>query len=102
MCIFLPANNDYCKVSRPLFVEEHGLRLLLEQDGIGVELSRQSYEAGEWASAVDEAYLKGRSMKEAKRRDMRSGIGLGKREEEIKDLALEVLGWIRDWSVNRD
>lgn len=95
---FSPANNDFpTKVSRPLFVEEHGLRLLLEKDGVGVELSRQSYEAGEWATAVYEAYLKGKPMKEVKRTSMVSGRGSKTREAEITRLTSEVLGWVRDW-----
>ncbi len=96
---FFPlANNDYpTKVSRPLFIEEHGLRIFLERDGVGIELSRQSYEAGEWAEAVYEAYLKGKSMKEAKKTAMVSGIGSKTREAELTRLTSEVLGWVRDW-----
>jgi hypothetical protein len=55
-------------VSRPLFIEEHGLRMYLDQEGVGIELSRTSYESGEWAKTVEEAYCKGWDMKETKRR----------------------------------
>ncbi|KAF9000646.1 hypothetical protein BDQ17DRAFT_1205065, partial [Cyathus striatus] len=59
--------TPFVYVSRPLFIEEHGLRLLLESEGVGVELGRQSYEAGDWASAVEEAWAKGRESKGKKR-----------------------------------
>ena len=32
---------NFVYVSRPLFIEGHRLRLLLERDGVGVELSRE-------------------------------------------------------------
>ena len=70
---------------------------MLDQEGVGVELSRQSYEAGDWASAVNEAYAKGKAMKEKKRRDMANGIGVHKSEEEGKKLAGQVMGWVMDW-----
>ncbi|KIJ66909.1 hypothetical protein HYDPIDRAFT_85219 [Hydnomerulius pinastri MD-312] len=52
--------TPFVYVSRPLFVEEHGLKLLLSQQGVGVELFRAAYEVGDWASAVEEAWLLGR------------------------------------------
>ena len=90
-----PPLSPHGTVSRPLFIEEHGLRLLLDHDGVGVELSRQSYEAGDWGSAVSEALSKGAEMKAKKRWDMEHGIRVGKREEEGKRLATEVLGWMK-------
>lgn len=56
-------------VSRPLFIEEHGLRALLDQSGVGVELARTAYEDGDWAAAVSEALAKGASRKARKRRE---------------------------------
>ncbi|KAF8071748.1 transmembrane amino acid transporter protein-domain-containing protein [Lyophyllum atratum] len=53
--------TPFVYVSRPLFIEEHGLRLLLNREGVGVELSRQSYEAGDWALAVEEAWARGKA-----------------------------------------
>ncbi|KDR78951.1 hypothetical protein GALMADRAFT_244628 [Galerina marginata CBS 339.88] len=91
------ACTPFVYVSRPLFIEEHGLRLLLDQEGVGVELSRQSYEAGDWASAVTEALAKGKDTKEKKRSDMGNEIGLDKREEEGRDLAGTVTEWVRAW-----
>ncbi|CAA7266883.1 unnamed protein product [Cyclocybe aegerita] len=107
------ACTPFVYVSRPLFIEEHGLRLLLEREGVGVELSRQAYEAGDWGIAVSEALIKGAAMKERKRREMEIAAGCTKclngtvngiqvekrasRDEEARKLALEVMNWVKDW-----
>ncbi|KAI0788453.1 hypothetical protein C8Q75DRAFT_866623 [Abortiporus biennis] len=83
-------------VPRPLFIEEYGLRMLLHQEGVGVELSRQSYESGEWAVAVEEAWNKGREAKEKKRLEGENG----KRKEEGLEMAKKVVGWVEEWKVN--
>ncbi len=76
---------------RPLFIEEHGLKLLLDQEGVGVELSRQKYEDGDWASSVKEAWLRGREMKERKRK-----LGeTGRRREEGLEIAKNLMEWVR-------
>ncbi|PPQ69179.1 hypothetical protein CVT24_000027 [Panaeolus cyanescens] len=93
------ACTPFVYVSRPLFIEEHGLRLLLDQDGVGVELSRQSYEAGDWAAAVNEALIRGADMKARKRYEMANGINVHRREEEGKALAGTVLDWVRRWWI---
>ena len=80
-------------VSRPLFIEEHGLRLLLERDGVGVELSRESYEAGEWADAVQEAYTRGKDAKERKRAEGETG----KRAKEGRTMASLLINWVHEW-----
>ena len=36
-----------------------GLKLLLEQEGVGVEISREKYESGDWADLVAEADAEG-------------------------------------------
>jgi len=88
-------------VSRPLFIEEHGLRLLLDQEGVGVELSRQSYEAGDWATAVSEAWIKGIDAKNRKQYDMQNAIGIDKREKDGRKLAGSVIDWIRGrWNID--
>ena len=84
-------------VSRPLFIEEHGLRLLMDREGIGIELSRQKYEAGDWSSAVTEAFINGQDMKRRKRYEMANGIGVDKREQEGKKLAGTVTDWVKAW-----
>ena len=80
-------------MSRPLFIEEHGLRLLLEKEGVGVELSREAYEAGEWAQAVQEAFDLGRDAKATKRLEGETG----KRSEEGREMATTVIDWVHRW-----
>ncbi|KIJ51466.1 hypothetical protein M422DRAFT_244629 [Sphaerobolus stellatus SS14] len=77
-------------VPRPLFVEEHGLRLWLKAEGIGVELSREEYESGQWASKIEEAFEKRRKTK-------RGIIGGDQNEEEIQKLAAWVLRYVEAW-----
>jgi hypothetical protein len=80
-------------VSRPLFVEEHGLRLLLDGNGVGLELSRSSYEMGDWAAAIHEAYEKGKHVKERRRmQDSAHSV------DQIKELAQKVMDWVVHWS----
>jgi hypothetical protein len=80
-------------VSRPLFVEEHGLRLLLEREGVGVEMSREAYEAGEWASAVSEAWRTG-----AKRKlERRAGEHAPDRRAQGLKMARDVTTWVNEW-----
>ena len=69
-------------------MEEHGLRLFLEAEGTGVELSRAEYESGDWARKVEEAYLKGNNRRCAK--DAR-------RSEGVKDLAIWVVETVMHW-----
>lgn len=80
-------------VPRPLFIEEHGLRMLLERDGVGVELSRTAYESGEWAHAVEEACLKGKKQKKSKRKEGETG----KRTQEGKEMAEMLVQWVGRW-----
>lgn len=114
------ACTPFVYVSRPLFIEEHGLRLLLEQEGVGVELSRQSYEAGDWASAVEEAFARGEDMKARKRKygdpawrcseDANDGcagvcggglsVGSGAKDRQVegREMAAQVMDWIKKWT----
>ena len=80
-------------MSRPLFIEEHGLRLLLDKDGVGVELSRDSYEAGNWADAMESAYEKGKAAKALKRQEGETG----KRAAEGKEMATYLVDWVERW-----
>lgn len=82
-------------VPRPLFIEEHGLRLLLESEGVGVELSRGFYERGEWADAVQEAYMRGKKAKAKKRQEGETG----KRRQEGRQMAEELLDWLDRWKA---
>ncbi|THH29917.1 hypothetical protein EUX98_g4266 [Antrodiella citrinella] len=87
------ACTPFVYVPRPLFIEEFGLRLLLQQEGVGVELSRASYESGEWASAIEEAWQKGRARKAEKREEGETG----KRREEGRVMAETIVQWIEEW-----
>ena len=80
-------------VPRPLFIEESGLRHFLSQEGVGVELSRASYESGEWADAIEEAWLRGRARKARKRVEGERG----KRKEEGKTMAEGIVEWVGKW-----
>ncbi|KAJ7592874.1 hypothetical protein C8J56DRAFT_780240 [Mycena floridula] len=90
--------TPFVYVSRPLFIEEHGLRLLLSREGTGVELSRESYEDGDWAAAVQEAWVKGSEAKTLKRAHGKKGIGMNQRKLEGQAMAGSVLSWIKDFS----
>ncbi|KZT40036.1 hypothetical protein SISSUDRAFT_983935 [Sistotremastrum suecicum HHB10207 ss-3] len=59
--------TPFVYVSRPLFIEEYGLKRFLTTEGVGVELSRARYELGDWAARIDEAWMKGRMSKAQKR-----------------------------------
>lgn len=113
------ACTPFVFVSRPLFVEEHGLRLLLDQQGVGVELARADYEEGYWTSAVREAYSRGCDAKAkkraeeyaamkvemARRADLEGGVwekgvkvgGAAKREQEGQKMAKQLVDWTEEW-----
>ncbi|KAH8100949.1 hypothetical protein BXZ70DRAFT_988629 [Cristinia sonorae] len=87
------ACTPFVFVPRPLFIEEFGLRLLLNQSGVGVELSRSKYESGEWASAIEEAWSKGKEGKRVKRLEGETG----KRREEGRVMAEGIVEWVERW-----
>ncbi|KAF7966038.1 hypothetical protein HWV62_40441 [Athelia sp. TMB] len=89
------AATPFVYVSRPLFIEEHGLKLLLTRSGVGVELARADYEAGEWAAAVDSAYQQGRALKAARSRV--GAAGAERRKAEGRAMAEGVVGWVGRW-----
>ena len=45
-------STPFVYVPRPQFIEEHGLLKLMSDQGSAVELSRQDFEAGNWAPAI--------------------------------------------------
>ena len=55
-----------------------------------MELSRKSYEIGEWADAVQEAWHKGRDAKMRKRREGETG----RRVEEGRMMATDLVEWV--------
>ena len=48
-------------VPRPLFVEEYGLKRLMLARGIAVEMSRDTFEDGQWAATILDAFEKGQT-----------------------------------------
>jgi len=87
------SQTPFVYVSRPLFVEEHGLRRLLEQSGVGHELSRTAFECGDWAHAVERAWKRGKLAKDA----IRAKGGNRGRDEECRQLAVKLVDWITAW-----
>ena len=58
-----------------------------------MELSREDYEGGNWATAVERAWNTGREAKRLKRLEGETG----KRQEEVKEMGRKVVDWIVDW-----
>lgn len=78
---------------RPAILEEMGLKLLLDQSGVGIEISREKYESGDWADLVEEAWEKGQKAKEDRRK-----LGVEGRQRRMKEAAVfagEVVDWMR-------
>jgi hypothetical protein len=94
--------TPFVYVSRPLFIEEHGLRLLLEQEGVGLELSRTAYEAGEWAGGVEAAWRRGRTGKQNKRMIEQAAKMPSERDIEVRQMAQKVGQWVNDWYDTMD
>jgi len=69
-------------------VEEHGLKLWLEAEGTGVELSKEEYESGQWAVRIQQAFERGKG---------RRGMDCTKNNEDIRGVAQWVLDYIRAW-----
>lgn len=96
----LDSCTPFVYVSRPLFIEEHGLRLLLRKEGVGIELSRHAYESGNWAPAITEAWARGEGHKARKRFQASAGIGVNMRKVEGLNMAEKVVAWTREWWIN--
>lgn len=84
-------------VSRPLFIEEHGLRLLLDQEGVGIEMKREEYEAGDWAGKVSEAWEKGGQRK----MERRMGEHVVDRVGQTTEMAQYVVEWTREHLIDQ-
>ncbi|KAI8343591.1 hypothetical protein BC941DRAFT_411822 [Chlamydoabsidia padenii] len=48
-------HTPFVYVPRPQFIEEFGLRKLMQDQGSAVELDRNDFEAGMWAKAIEQA-----------------------------------------------
>jgi len=80
-------------VPRPLFIEEHGLRLYLSHAGVGVELNYEQYETGDWAKKVAEAWYKGRKRK----LERREGRHTEDRKTQCEEMASLGVDWVNRW-----
>lgn len=63
---------------RPLFVEEFGLKRLMEAQGTALPMTRADFEAGNWAKLIEQAYELGKEKRsrhiEQFERRMSSGV----------------------------
>lgn len=66
-----------------------------------MELSRQKYEAGQWAGAITEAWSKGQAAKENKRKEEGMGNKPNKRIEEGRAMAKTTIAWVKQWWAHR-
>ncbi|GJN93587.1 hypothetical protein Rhopal_006644-T1 [Rhodotorula paludigena] len=64
----LSCKTPFVYVPRPLFVEEFGLKCLMQARGTSLSLDRADFEAGRWELHVEEAYEQGRAAKDEARR----------------------------------
>ncbi|BGP34557.1 hypothetical protein JCM10296v2_006379 [Rhodotorula toruloides] len=64
----LSCRTPFIYVPRPLFVEEFGLKRLMQARGVSLELDRADFEAGRWEFHIEEAYEQGRAAKEEARK----------------------------------
>ncbi|THH13145.1 hypothetical protein EW146_g7042 [Bondarzewia mesenterica] len=86
--------TPFVYVSRPLFVEEHGLRLYLSREGVGIEMEHEEYEAGNWAGKVAEAWQQGARRKH----ERRMGENVQDRRQQGKEMAQFVVDWVSRWA----
>ena len=67
---------------------------MLEESGVGVELTRSAYEAGEWAGAVREAWLRGKARKAQQRAYFGPG---GTKRRPVSNVPNQVVEWVEEW-----
>lgn len=83
------------QVPRPLFVEEFGLKRLMETRGTCLSMSRADFEAGRWASLVLQAYEMGKEKKKNHRREWVEREKNGVHEESAGEVIVrELEGWL--------
>jgi hypothetical protein len=69
---------------------------------MGLELSRTAYEAGEWASSVEDAWRRGRAEKRDKRMKEQVANMPSERDIEVRQIARKVGQWVNDWHDTMD
>jgi hypothetical protein len=62
---------------------------------VGIELSRAAYEAGEWAGAVEEAWIKGQKQKSVHNEHISTRCT--GRTQQGKEMARRVTEWVEEW-----
>lgn len=92
---FTLADAKLFVVPRPAIIEEFGLRLLLEAEGVGVEFTREKYESGDWAEAVETAWKRGAAKKKARQE---AGEETSRqRKAEGREMAKSLMEWVAEW-----
>jgi hypothetical protein len=67
--------------------------VLLKREGVGVEMTRDAYEAGEWACAVSDAWRAGAQRK----LERRAGMHAPDRRAQGLQMARDVVTWVDEW-----
>ncbi|KAF8339585.1 uncharacterized protein EI90DRAFT_2966730 [Cantharellus anzutake] len=92
----IDSGTPFIYVPRPAIIEEIGLKLWLEAEGVGVEFTREKYESGDWAGAVQGAWERGESTGLRERRRFAGYKEVEERISEGDDMARKLYDWIVD------
>lgn len=68
-------------VPRPLFVEEFGLKRLMEASGTALPMTRADFEAGNWAKLIEQAYELGREKRQKHVEEFKKRVSSGIKED---------------------
>ena len=82
--------TPFVYVPRPLFVEEFGLKRLMDDSGTAVPMARADFEAGRWARLILQAWEAGWRKKEKHRAMYGMGGGGGEGNAAAVAIALEL------------
>lgn len=89
--------TPFLYVPRPLFVEEFGLKRLMDQRGTALPMTRADFEAGRWSKLVLQAYEMGKKKKEQHREDHLARLASGEQEESAGTIiSLELEKFMRE------
>jgi hypothetical protein len=89
-------------VPRPLFVEEFGLKRLMEASGTALPMTRADFEAGNWAKLIEEAYHLGKEKRRRHVEGFEKRVSSGLKEDsaaciiakEVEKFMLEEAGMV--------
>ncbi|KAI0027880.1 hypothetical protein K488DRAFT_60220 [Vararia minispora EC-137] len=90
--------TPFVYISRPLFVEEHGLKIYLDRAGVGVEMAHNEYESGHWAARIADAWARGGTRKCMRR----EGAHAVDRRAEGRDIAEFLMDWVEEWKTSAE